>query len=119
MIKISKIIQTKKIIASVTLILSLISITGCHGRKEPQKINIYSHQEAEINQLKVRLSELEELIKGNPSNKNLKAIEGSISPIKSMTFRMESNDDRIRIYWEDGRTTDLPCTEEQGIWACG
>ena len=94
-------------------------ITGCHRNKKTTKINIYSHQEAEINQLKVQISQLEEIIKSNSSSKAIKEIKGSISPIKSITFRMGSNDDRIRIYWEDGRKTDMPCTKEQSIWACG
>jgi len=25
----------------------------------------------------------------------------------------------LRIYWADGSTSDLPCTKEQGTWACG
>ena len=40
-------------------------------------------------------------------------------PVKSLTFRMGSEDDRLRIYWGDGTTSDLPCTKEQGTWACG
>ena len=40
-------------------------------------------------------------------------------PVKSLTFRTDSADDRLRIYWADGSTSDLPCTKEQGTWACG
>tara|TARA_Y100001968_G_C19384336_1_gene732017 strand:+ start:388 stop:669 length:282 start_codon:yes stop_codon:yes gene_type:complete len=92
---------------------------GCHKNKTPQKIEVYSHQEAEINQLKVRISQLEELLKINPKEKTISQDSISSSPIKSLTFRMNSNDDRIRVYWEDGRKTDIPCTKEQSIWACG
>ena len=40
-------------------------------------------------------------------------------PIKSITFRSGTADDRVRIYWANGERTDLPCTLEQGTWACG
>jgi len=40
-------------------------------------------------------------------------------PIKSITFRSGTADDRLRIYWENGKVSSLPCTLEQGTWACG
>lgn len=40
-------------------------------------------------------------------------------PIKSITFRSGTADDRVRIYWANGERSDLPCTLEQGTWACG
>ncbi len=94
-------------------------MSGCHQYKKPRQDNIYSHQDAEINQLKIRISQIEESLKGNSSNQPKEESKVSINPIKSITFRMGSNDDRIRIYWEDGRKTDMPCTKEQSIWACG
>ena len=39
--------------------------------------------------------------------------------IKSLTIRTGSEDDRLRIYWADGSTTDLPCTKEQSTYVCG
>ncbi len=39
--------------------------------------------------------------------------------IKSLTFRLGSEDDRLRIYWADGSRTDLPCTKEQSTYVCG
>ena len=39
--------------------------------------------------------------------------------IKSLTLRMGSEDDRLRIYWGDGSKTDLPCTKEQSTFVCG
>ena len=39
--------------------------------------------------------------------------------IKSLTLRMGSEDDRLRIYWADGSKTDLPCTKEQSTFVCG
>lgn len=39
--------------------------------------------------------------------------------IKSLTLRMGSDDDRLRIYWSDGSKTDIPCTKEQSTFVCG
>ena len=39
--------------------------------------------------------------------------------MKSLTYRSGSDDDRLRIYWADGTSSDLPCTKEQATWACG
>jgi hypothetical protein len=39
--------------------------------------------------------------------------------IKSLTLRSGSDDDRLRIYWANGSTTDLPCTKEQATLVCG
>jgi hypothetical protein len=39
--------------------------------------------------------------------------------VKSITFRSGSGDDRLRIYWADGSTSDLPCTKEQTTTVCG
>jgi hypothetical protein len=42
-----------------------------------------------------------------------------VGPIKSITFRSGTADDRLRIYWENGTSSDLPCTQEQATWVCG
>ncbi|WP_143703320.1 hypothetical protein [Prochlorococcus marinus] len=69
--------------------------------------------------LSQRLSKVEGMDRENiiklKSNKNK---DFSIY-IKSLTFRLGSEDDRLRIYWSDGEKTDLPCTEDENIWACG
>ena len=40
-------------------------------------------------------------------------------PVKSLTYRSGTSDDRLRIYWADGTQSDLPCTEEQATLVCG
>jgi hypothetical protein len=39
--------------------------------------------------------------------------------VKSLTLRLGSEDDRLRIYWADGTKTDIPCTKEQNTYVCG
>ena len=94
-------------------------IQGCQKQQIQSATNIYSHQEAEINQLKVQISKLEKILIKTPKEKSEPNLKSNESPIKSITFRIGSNDDRLRIYWNDGSITDLPCTKEQSIWACG
>ena len=41
-------------------------------------------------------------------------------PIRSLTLRIGTDDDRLRLYWADGQTSDLICSKEgKGTWACG
>tara|TARA_B100000700_G_C14473729_1_gene591884 strand:+ start:260 stop:559 length:300 start_codon:yes stop_codon:yes gene_type:complete len=99
--------------------MSFCLVQGCQKQPIQSASNIYSHQEAEINQLKVQISKIEKILIAKPKEKSKTKLQGKASPIKSITFRIGSNDDRLRIYWNDGKITDLPCTKEQSIWACG
>ncbi len=67
-------------------------------------------------QLEKRISDLE--TKENSFSQNSDKDQEFLI-IKEVTFRIGTEDDRLRIYWSDGRKTDLPCTKEQNIWACG
>ncbi len=73
-----------------------------------------------LDQLQLRVDQLEKRLSlshaNDPSDRSGKSPAGVV---KSLTFRMGSQDDRLRIYWADGSTSDLPCTKEQGTWACG
>ena len=108
---------------SLFALIGVIFLAGCQKvekqSNEAYLIDNYPYLESEINQLKIKLSEIENLITvENTKNKSLKLKDES-NEIKSITFRIGSQDDRIRIYWTNGRKTDLPCTKEQSIWACG
>jgi hypothetical protein len=80
----------------------------------------FSKDAQRIDQLEQRLQQIEQRLaapaRNDPADRAGKPPAG---PVKSLTFRMGSQDDRLRIYWGDGSSTDLPCTQEQGIWACG
>ncbi len=93
-------------------------ISGCTKIPGNDSQAEISQQEL-INRLESRIRELEQKIseKGNSSPEvDRNTPEG---PIKSITFRMGSKDDRLRIYWADGSSSDLPCTQEQSTLACG
>ena len=77
-------------------------------------------EDERLNRIELRLQQLEQRQAkpgaGNTADPSDKAPAG---PVKSLTFRMGTTDDRLRIYWADGTSSDLPCTKEQSTWACG
>ena len=73
-----------------------------------------------LDRLELRLQQLEQRLAtpdaGNTADKAGKAPAG---PVKSVTFRSGTAENRLRIYWADGTASDLECTKEQSTWACG
>tara|TARA_Y100001968_G_scaffold218631_1_gene201305 strand:+ start:208 stop:531 length:324 start_codon:yes stop_codon:yes gene_type:complete len=103
---------------------SLCLLIGCQSNERENRKKVtsqenYPYFEYEINKLKLKVSEIEEKIQSQPIKGNVTKGKSESNQIKSITFRIGSEDDRIRIYWNDGSKTDLPCTKEQSIWACG
>jgi len=74
----------------------------------------------QIQRLELKLQQLEQRLNArqdaNPTDTSNKV---PLGPIKSITFRTGTADDRLRIYWENGTRSDLPCTKEQATWVCG
>nr|YP_002049313.1 hypothetical protein PCC_0685 [Paulinella chromatophora]ABH09260.1 ABC transporter [Paulinella chromatophora]ACB43103.1 hypothetical protein PCC_0685 [Paulinella chromatophora] len=82
------------------------------------------HNES-LKKIELRVNELEKSISlralNELKNESTSSPEGSQidGPVKSLTFRIGTADDRLRIYWANNSITNLPCTSEQGTWACG
>jgi hypothetical protein len=96
-----------------TLLLAALLLAGCQGGQR-------SGGDEQIKRLELRLQQLEERqAKQAGSDARDPSGKAPAGPVKSLTFRMGTADDRLRIYWADGSTSDLPCTKEQGTWACG
>ncbi|KGG13143.1 MULTISPECIES: hypothetical protein [Prochlorococcus] len=109
-------IKSKKLIYLI-IIASLLVNSGC---KKSTKIIQKKNSLSDIVKLEDRVSKLESIIKVENNYKGLKKEFGKkVLYIKSITLRLGSEDDRLRIYWHDGMKTDLPCTKEQSTWACG
>ncbi|MCT0199732.1 carbohydrate porin [Synechococcus sp. CS-1325] len=89
-----------------------VGLTGCWGRSDPQVQRI-ERLEQRLQQVEQRLASPVDPNPADPAGKPPAGV------VKSLTFRIGSSDDRLRIYWADGTTTNLPCTKEQGTWACG
>ena len=109
--------KSKRITSTlITFGLGLTLIGGCQLKQQAIK-KPSSIEREEISRLQMRINKLEALSKISASHKANKKMPSN--PIKSITFRIGTTDDRLRIYWADGSKTDLPCTKEQAIWACG
>ncbi len=99
--------------------ICIFSVLACQSR---QKSNLSSPNKTSnsISELEMKVDRLEKVVKQNINlNTNEKTEKIPAGKIKSLTFRIGTEDDRLRIYWEDGSKSDLPCTKEQVIWACG
>ena len=73
-----------------------------------------------LRRLERRLDHLEQRleVQGNGTASN--DARTPAGPLQSLTLRLGSDDDRLRLYWADGQRSDLSCTKEgSGIWACG
>ena len=93
-----------------------LALVGCTSN--PSDPNGMNQSEA-IQRLDYRLQQLERRIGEDSPTKPEINDKTPPGPVKSLTLRLGSLDDRLRIYWEDGRTTNLPCPEEQNTWVCG
>ncbi len=104
-----------KILPLISLVLIGTGLSGCISpvpKTQPNQIE-------KLNSLEVRVKELEKQAGVRRHQASTRKQNTPIGPIKSLTFREGTNDDRLRIYWADGSKSDLPCTKEQLIWACG
>lgn len=91
---------------------ALLLLAGC--QRGP------SAESQRLERLELRLQQLEQRQSTpNAANTADQAGKPPAGPVKSLTFRTGTNDDRLRIYWADGTRSDLPCTKEQNTWACG
>lgn len=97
--------------ASAALLLA-----SCQQKPSAELQQLQQRQE----QLEVKIQQLEQKLNavapGNGADPAGKPPAGSI---KSLTYRSGTADDRLRIYWADGSTTNLPCKQEQATLVCG
>ena len=92
----------------------VVALAGCRQGPSPEA--------QRIDQLNLKIQQLEQRLNKLASERH----DGSdprgkppVGAIKSLTVRTGTEDDRLRIYWADGQTTDLPCTKEQTTFVCG
>ena len=101
--------------------LALIGIVGLItvGCSPKQSSSEAINQTEAIQRLDYRLQQLERRLDQDPSPGPDPGDKTPAGPVKSLTLRLGTVDDRLRIYWGDGSTSNLPCTEEQKTWVCG
>jgi outer membrane murein-binding lipoprotein Lpp len=91
-----------------------MALAGCQQGANPEA--------QRIDQLNLKIEQLEQRLNKLASERQAGSDSQRKPPsgrIKSLTLRTGTEDDRLRIYWADGSTTDLPCTKEQATFVCG
>lgn len=101
-----------------TVVMTAALISACQKRSVNQPLTDNS-RDTQISELNSRLDQLERRINRDMPGSDDSGERVPPGPIKSITFRSGTADDRLRIYWENGKVSSLPCTLEQGTWACG
>lgn len=102
------------------VLATALLLAGCQfGAGTPKKPSPESQR---IDELEFKLQQLEQRL-NKVSAERLDGADKAGKPpagvVKSLTLRSGTDDDRLRIYWADGSTTDLPCTREQATLVCG
>jgi hypothetical protein len=99
---------------TLLLLATALLLAGCGSQPSPES--------QRIDELEFKLQQLEQKLNKaaaatpDPADK---AGKPPVGPIKSLTLRSGTDDDRLRIYWADGTKSDLPCTKEQATLVCG
>ena len=99
--------------------LVLLSLSGCAMPFQQRDADMNPSSKQALRLLQDRVDALETRLRraeeGSPPDSRTPS-----GPLRSVTLRMGTADDRLRMYWADGQTSDLPCTQEgNGTWACG
>jgi outer membrane murein-binding lipoprotein Lpp len=100
-------------VIGVVAVLAM-ALAGCQQGSNPEA--------QRIDQLNLKIEQLEQRLNKLASERHDGSDRQGKPPagrIKSLTLRTGTEDDRLRIYWADGSTTDLPCTKEQSTFVCG
>ena len=102
------------VVGVVAVLAMAMALTGCQQGANPEA--------QRIDQLNLKIEQLEQRLNKLASERQAGSDSQGKPPsgrIKSLTLRTGTEDDRLRIYWADGSTTDLPCTKEQATFVCG
>ena len=109
----------QRLIQLLCLGVASLGLTSC-GLVSPGSDSPNTNSSASLKQLERRLTQLEqelEQLRAPAGDADSKTPAG---PLRSLTLRIGTEDDRLRMYWADGQTSDLICSQEgKGVWACG
>ncbi|MFQ6538778.1 MULTISPECIES: hypothetical protein [Aphanothece] len=95
---------------------SALVLGACQPKPSAELLQLQQRleqQDVKIQQLEQKLNAL------SPQGAADKSGKPPAGPVKSLTYRTGTSDDRLRIYWADGTRSDLPCTKEQATLVCG
>ncbi|MDC3011150.1 hypothetical protein OAZ24_02935 [Synechococcus sp. AH-736-G21] len=109
----------QRLIQLLCLGVASLGLSSC-GLVSPGSDSPNADSSASLKQLERRLTQLEqelEQLRDPADDADSKTPAG---PLRSLTLRIGTEDDRLRMYWADGQTSDLICSQEgNGVWACG
>ena len=75
---------------------------------------------AALERLELRVNQLERDLKDVERPELETDSKTPPGPLRSLTLRLGTDDDRLRLYWADGQESNLICSQEgKGTWACG
>ena len=108
----------RPLLALSALLLTGINLSSC-SREAPSSLGEDPNQAA-LERLELRVNQLERKLSTTTPTPPGRGANVPAGPLRSLTVRLGTNDDRLRLYWADGQTSDLLCSQEgKGIWACG
>ena len=107
----------RRLIPLLCIGVSSVGLSSCgvvpSSNDKPSANASIEKLERRIIQLEQELQELRSPV-GDPASKT------PAGPLRSLTLRIGTEDDRLRMYWADGQTSNLICSKEgKGVWACG
>jgi len=108
----------RPLLALSALLLTGINLSSC-SPDAPSSLGEDPNQAA-LERLELRVNQLERKLSTTTPTPPGRGANVPAGPLRSLTVRLGTNDDRLRLYWADGQTSDLLCSQEgKGIWACG
>ena len=109
----------QRLIPLLCLWVTSVGLTGC-GLVPSSGVAPNTKSRASIEQLERRVNKLEQELQKLKSPAGDADSKTPAGPLRSLTLRIGTEDDRLRMYWADGQTSNLICSQEgKGVWACG
>ena len=107
----------RRLIPLLCLGVTSIGLSSCgvvpSSNEKPSGSASIEQLERRINQLEQKLQELRSPA-GDPDSKT------PAGPLRSLTPRIGTEDERLRMHWADGQACNLICSEAgKGVGACG
>ncbi len=98
--------------------LSAAALTACGAEERDPSSG--PEGQASLERLELRVNQLERQLKELDRPASTGDSKTPAGPLRSLTLRTGTNDDRLRMDWADAPTGDLVRSPEgKGIWACG
>ncbi len=108
-------LKTRPLLVGFPL-LAVLGLTAACQRQSGTELQVLQQR---MEQQNLKIQQLEQRLNAISAGAADTQGKPPAGPVKSLTLRSGSSDDRLRIYWADGSTSNLPCTKEQGTLVCG